>query len=98
MGRGLTQVDPASPMIFNIMVDVVVWAVLNVVCGTQEAQHSLGWAAGERNMLFNDEYGRIARQDHKWLQDTLSVTVAMFRRMSLETNLENSNTMICTPG
>ena len=40
--RGLTQVDPVSPMIFNIMVDVVVQAVLDMVCGPQEDQHILG--------------------------------------------------------
>ena len=39
-------------MIFNIMVDVVVRAVLDVVCGHQEAQHGLGLAAGERNIIF----------------------------------------------
>ena len=30
--RGVTQVDPASPMIFNIVVDAVVRATLEVVC------------------------------------------------------------------
>ena len=50
-GRGATQGDPAYPTIFNIMVDAVVQAVLDVVCGPQEAHHGLGWAAGERNVL-----------------------------------------------
>ena len=36
-GRGLTQGDPVSPMIFNIVVDAVVQAVLDVVCRPQEA-------------------------------------------------------------
>ena len=30
--RGVTQSDPASPMIFNIVVDAVVWAVLEELC------------------------------------------------------------------
>ena len=46
MGRGLTQGDPESPIIFNIMVDVAVQVVLGVVCIPQEAHHRLGWAAG----------------------------------------------------
>ena len=33
----VTQGDPASPMVFNIVVDVVVIVVLEVVCGPQEA-------------------------------------------------------------
>ena len=37
MGRVIKQVDPASPMIFNIVVDAVVWVVLDVVGGYQEA-------------------------------------------------------------
>ena len=51
-GRKVTQGEPESPMIFNIVVNAVVWAVLDVVCGPQEAQHGLGWAAGERNLVF----------------------------------------------
>ena len=36
-GRGVTQGDPVSPMIFNIVVGAVVRAVLDVVCEPQEA-------------------------------------------------------------
>ena len=36
-GRDLTQGDTASPMIFNIVVDAVVQAVLDVACRPQEA-------------------------------------------------------------
>ena len=86
-GRGLTQGYPTSPMIFNILVDAVVRAVLGVVCRPQESQNGLGWAAGEWNLIFYSDNGRIARGDHVWVQDVLSVTVAMFCRMGLETNL-----------
>ena len=41
-GRGVTQGNPASPMIFNIVVDAVVREVLKVFCGPQEAQHWMG--------------------------------------------------------
>ena len=51
-GRGVTQGEPASLMIFNIVVDSVVWAVLDVVCGPQEDQCGLEWAAGERKLVF----------------------------------------------
>ena len=34
-GRGVTQGHPAFPMIFNIFVDAVVRATLEVVCGPQ---------------------------------------------------------------
>ena len=63
-GRDLTQGDPASTMIFSIVVDAVVQAVLDVVCGTQEDQNGMIWAAGERNLIFYANAGRIAGQDH----------------------------------
>ena len=51
-GRGMTQGNPASPMIFNIVVDAVVRAVLEEVCILQEAQHGMGREAGEINLVF----------------------------------------------
>ena len=51
-------------MIFNIVVDAVVRSFLDVVCGPQETQHGLGWEAGERNLIFHADDGRIAGRDH----------------------------------
>ena len=42
----VTQGDPAYPMIFNIFVDAVGRAVLEVCFGPQEPQHGMGWAEG----------------------------------------------------
>ena len=39
--RGVTQGDPASQYIFNIVVDAVVREVIMEVCGPQEAHHGL---------------------------------------------------------
>ena len=66
-GRGVTQGDPMSPMFFNIVVYAVVRAFLDVVCGTQEAQHVLGWLYGEKNLVFYANDGKIVGQDHKWV-------------------------------
>ena len=41
-GIEVTQGDPASSIIFNIVVNVVVQAVQEVVCRPQEAQHIMG--------------------------------------------------------
>ena len=71
-------------MILNITVDAVVQVVLDVVCIPQKAQHGLGWAAGERNLTFYNNDGRIAGQDNVWVQDALSVTAAMFCSMGLK--------------
>ena len=86
-GRGVTQGDLESPMIFNIVVYAVVRAVLEVVCGPQEAQNGMGWSTGEQNRVFYTDDRQITGRDHIWVQDTLTVTVEMFRRVGLETNL-----------
>ena len=58
-GRVVTQGEPASQIIFNVVVDAVVWAVLDVVCSPQGAQHGIGWAAGDRNLIFYADDSRI---------------------------------------
>ena len=57
----------------------------------------MGWEAGEMN-IFNADYGMIARRYHEWVQDALTVTVAMFYFMGLEMNLDKTKAMVCTPG
>ena len=45
-GRVITLVEPASPIIFNIVVYVVASEVLEEFCGPQEARHGMGSTAG----------------------------------------------------
>ena len=80
------------------MVDTVVRSTLEVVCGPQEERHGMGWAAVERNLIFYAEDGMIGGRYHIWVQDALIVSVAMFRRMGLETNLEKTKALVFTPG
>ena len=42
-------------------------------------------------------YRRIAGQDCDWLQNVLTVTVAMFRQMELDTKFYKTKVMVCTP-
>ena len=93
---GVTQSNPASLMIFNIVVDAVVQAVLGVVYIPQESKHGIGWVAGKRNLVFYVDYDRIAWRDHEWVQDALTVIVAMFRRIGLGDNLEKTKAVVCT--
>ena len=87
-GRGVTQGDPTSPMIFNIVVDVVVHVVLEEVCRPQEEQQGIRWASGERNLVFYADDGRISGQDLEWVQDTIMLMVTMFHQMGLDKKLE----------
>ena len=80
------------------MVDSVLREVLDEVFGPQEAQHVLGWSSEGRNLVFYADNGRIAGQDHKWVQDILTVNVEMLLRVGLDTNLDNTKSMVCMPG
>ena len=82
-GTGFTQENPASPMILNIMVDAMVREMLEVVCGPQEVRHGMSWAAGERNLILYADAGRIGGRYRIWVQDALTVSVAMFQRVVL---------------
>ena len=48
-------------------------------------------------MVFYADDGQIEGQDHIWVQDALTVTVVMFIRAGLYTNLEKTKSMVCTP-
>ena len=65
-------------MLFNIVVDAVARATLEVVCGPQEARHGMGWAVGDCNLILYKYDGRICGRDHIWVQDALTVSVEMF--------------------
>ena len=64
---------------------------------TQEAQKGFGWAAGKRNIMLYSDNVSIAGQDQKWVQDALTVTIKVFRKMGLKTNFANTKSMVCTP-
>ena len=50
-GCYIMQVNPASPMIFNIVVGVVVRAILEEVCRTQKVNHKMGWVVRKSNIV-----------------------------------------------
>ena len=58
----------------------------------------MGWYAGESNLVFNADDGRISGRYHEWVQDALAMQVDMFLRMGLETNLDKTKAMVCNPG
>ena len=80
------------------MVDAVVRANLQDICGPQEAQHGFGWSTGEHNICFYADYGRIVGRDPIWVQAEMTTMVRMFERVGLQTNLDKTKAIICTSG
>ena len=50
----------------------------------------------ERNLVFYADHRRIVVQDHEWVQDALTVTVAIICSMVLEANLKKTKSIVCT--
>ena len=94
----VTQGYPFSLSIFNIVVDVVVWAMLREVCGPQEALHKMGWSLGEQDIVLYAGDGRIEGSNPIWLQGTLMTLMRMFERVLLYTNLGKTKSMTFNPG
>ena len=96
--RGVTQGDPVSPTIFNIVVIEVVRAVILEVYGPQESHHGIGWSAGKHNIFFYADDGRITGRYLLWMQTTLLATERTLERACLQKNLGNTKEMACKPG
>ena len=64
------------------------------VCGTQEAQHRFGWAAGDHRICFYAYDGRIVGRNTIWMQTALTVMVRMFERVGLQKNLIKTKAMV----
>ena len=58
----------------------------------------MGWAAGERNLVFYADDGRIAGRDHEWVCYALTVTVVILRSMGFEANLDKIKAVVFTTG
>ena len=93
----MTQGDPLSPTIFNVVVDAVVRHWLQLA--TQEAERR-----GERGreglhqatLLYADD-GMLASSDPRWLQWAFKILVGLFDRVGLKTNQRKTVIMTCRP-
>ena len=92
----MTQGNPLSPTIFNVVVDAVVRHWLE---GLQAAKEEKGAKGGRGHFLavFYADDGMVGATDPEWLQGAFSALVAIFNRVGLQTNVDKTVSMACQP-
>ena len=84
--RGVTQGDPLSPTIFNVVVDAVVRHCLTITVTEAEKRRERGREGRHQAALFYGDDGMLASSDPQWLQWASTKLVGLFDRVGLNTN------------
>ena len=93
-GRGVTQGDPLSPTIFNVLVDAAVRHWGTGVLEESESRGELGQEGRHQAALFCSDNGILALSDPVWLQGTFNALLGLFDRVGLQTNVGKTFGMV----
>ena len=95
--RGVTQGDPLSPTIFNVVVDAVVCHWVTLAVEEAEKRGERGEEGRHQASLFYADDGMVAFSDPHWLQWVFNALVGLFERVGLRTNVGKTVSMTCRP-
>ena len=93
----VTQGDPLSPTIFNVVVNVVLSHWVTVMVGGTEEWGELGKEVRHNNALFYADDGMVASSDPHWIQGGFSTLVGLFGRVGLRTTFGKKVGMVFPP-
>ena len=93
----MTQGDPLSPTIFNVLVDAMVRKILTVMVDGAEEKGECGQEGRHQAALFYADDDMVASSDPRWLQGAFNTLVSLFNRVVLQTNLGKTVGMVCRP-
>ena len=94
---GVTQGDPLSPTIFNVMVYVVVRHCLKMALYEAEKRGERGEEGRHEAALFYTDDGIVVSSDPRWLQWAFDTLVILFESLVLRTNVGKTFSMVCRP-
>ena len=95
--RGVTQVDPLSPTIFNFVVDAVVQHWVTVMVNSAEGRIRREQEGRCQNSLFWADDDMVTSSDPRWLQGNFVTLLVLFYRVGLKTNGIKTVTMVYRP-
>ena len=95
--RGVTQEDPLSPTIFNVVVYVLVWYWVTVMMESSEEWNGRGQEGRHHNALFYADDGMVASPDPRWIQGDFGTLVGLFDRVGMNNNVGKKFIMVCCP-
>ena len=93
----MTQGDPLSPTIFNVVVDAVVRHWVNRLVDEAEAKGETGQEGRHQSAVFYTDNGMVVSSDPAWLQGAFNALVAIFDRVGLLTKVGKRVSMVCHP-
>ena len=96
-GRGVTQGDPLSPTIFNVVVDAFVRHWVNGLVDEAEEKGKTGREGHHQSAVFYTDDGMVVLSDPAWLQGVFNALVAFFDKVGLMTNVSKTVSMVCHP-
>ena len=93
--RGTMQGGIFSPTLFNVLVDNIIrtWLVMTVE-DHRVAHDILEETVGRCLGLFYANNDMVGSRDLDWLQNAINILVGLVRRYVLDSNVENSSTII----
>ena len=93
----VTQGDPLSPIIFNVVVDAVARHWLTVVVEGAEERGERGKEDRHQSALFYADDGMVASSDPRWLQGAFNTLSGLFDRDVMGTYAGKTVCMFCRP-
>ena len=95
--RRVTQFDPLSPTIFNVVVDAVVRHWVTMVLEEAEKRGERGNEGSHQGALLYTDDGMVELSDPFWLQWAFDALVSLFERVGLRTNAGKTVSTVCRP-
>ena len=93
----MTQGDPLSPTIFNVVVDAVVRHWVTMALEEAEKRGERGNEGRHQDALFYADGGMVASSDPLWLQWVFDKLVSLFEWLGLRTNVGKTVSMVSRP-